>query len=92
MTQVQINQLLQGQADLQQLNQQLLAVLQQQQTQAAVQLAWQPVPPQVIHLALAPCHAFKNVPLNFETSAGLKIWEQGTKTSFKVDSYGTVTS
>ena len=31
MTQMQIDQLLQGQANLQQLNQQLLAVLQQQQ-------------------------------------------------------------
>ena len=45
MTQVQINQLLQGQANIQQLNQQLLAVLQQQQTQVAAQLAWQLIPP-----------------------------------------------
>ena len=47
MTHAQINKLLQGQTDLQQLNQQLLAALQQQQTQAMAQLARQPVPPQV---------------------------------------------
>ena len=89
-----INQLLQGQTDIQQLSQQLLAALQQQQTWVAAQLARQPIPPQAIPFALAPGHAFQNAPLNFETSVGLKIWEQRTKplpTSYEVDSNGTVT-
>ena len=95
MTEAQISQLLQGQADLQQINQQLLAVLQhQQQTQAAAQLIWQPIPPQTVPFILAPGWVFQNAPLNFETSVGLKIWEHGTEplpTSYKVDSNGTVT-
>ena len=78
MTQAQINQLLQGQADIQQLSQQLLAALQQQQTQAVVQLMRQPIPPQAVPFALAPSHAFQNAPFNFKTSVGLKILEQGT--------------
>ena len=93
MTQAQINQLLQGQANLQQLNQQLLAALQQEQSQAAMQLARQPISPQALPFALTLNHAFLNTPLNFETSVGLKIWEHGTKplpTSYKVDSNGTV--
>ena len=79
MTQVQINQLLQGLADLQWLNQQLLASLQQQQQiLVAVQLAQQLAPPQAVPFALAPGWAFQKTPLNFETSMRLKILEQAT--------------
>ena len=90
-TQVQINELIQGQADFQHL---LTVLQQQQQTQAAVQLAQQPGPPQAVPFAQVPGCAFQNAPLNFETSVGLKISEQGTKplpTFYEVDSNGTVT-
>ena len=46
--------------------------------QAAAQLVQQPVTPQVIPFAMAPIQAFQIVPLNFETSVGLEIWEHGT--------------
>ena len=47
-----------------------------------------------VPFALVPDHAFANSPLDYQTSVGLKLWEQGTKallSSYNLDSNGTVT-
>ena len=79
----------QAQQQIQQQQQALLQVLQcipaQQQQQPQ---------PQAVPFSIEPGRAFPNLPLNYESSIGLKIWEQRIKplsTSWDVDSEGTVT-
>ena len=97
-SQAQLQQLLQAQAELGLQNWQLLEAIQQQQQR---QQQTQAVPVQHLHaaalnvpFALAPGQAFADAPLDYQTSMGLKLWEQGTKallSSYDVDSNGTVT-
>ena len=47
-----------------------------------------------VPFTLAHGQAFADAPLDYQTSMGLKLWEQGTKalpSSYDVDSNGTVT-
>ena len=97
-SQAQLQQFLQAQTELGLQNRQLLEAIQQQQQR---QQQTQVVPAQHSHaaainipFALAPGQAFADAPLDYQTSVGLKLWEQGTKalpSFYDVDPNGTVT-
>ena len=80
--QVQLQQLMQAQAESGLQNRQLLESIQQQQQQQQQPLAALVQQPHTAALnvpfALVPGLAFANAPLDYQTSVRLKLWEQGT--------------